>query len=105
MADRVLVPLPDGRWLALSEEQFQAAIEAGHQAVGTPANAATRSHDEPLLDARELAKILKLPVSWLQEAARSGRIPCVQAGRWRRFMRSEVEAALRAQHNQRGERW
>lgn len=104
MCDRVLVPLPDGRWLALSEEQFQAAVQAGQQAVGAPANAASKSNDEPLLDARELAKILKLPVSWLQEAARSGRIPCVRAGRWRRFKRNEVEAALLAQQSTGGRR-
>lgn len=105
MSDRVLVPLPDGRWLALSDEQFREALQAGLEAVGARADDSRQAHDEPLLDARELARILKLPVSWLQEAARSGRIPCVQAGRWRRFRRNEVEAALLTHQNERGARW
>jgi len=90
--DRMLVPLPDGRWLALSREAFEAALAEGAAAIG--ATAAPREADEPLLEADELAAALKLPVTWLEQAAREQRIPSIQAGRWRRFRRSDVERVL-----------
>lgn len=94
MSDRVLVPLPDGRWLALEPDAFRQALEAGVVLAGSPL-AATPSA-EPLMDAEQLAECLALPQTWLEAAAREGRIPSVQAGRWRRFRRSAVEAALTA---------
>jgi excisionase family DNA binding protein len=95
MMDRVLVPLPDGRWLALTPEVFREALEAGAVLGAPPATpGAATSHEEPLLEAEELAAILKLPVTWLEQAAREQRIPSIQAGRWRRFRRSAVERVL-----------
>lgn len=91
-ADRVLVPLPSGQWLALKPEAFREALEAGSGLI--PAPAATGQSDEPLMDAEELGEVLRLPVTWLEQAARENRIPSIQAGRWRRFRRSAVEAAL-----------
>ena len=98
MADRLLIPLPDGRWLALSPEVFQEALTAGAALSLAPATsgAVQASAAEPLLEAEELATVLKLPVTWLKQAAREHRIPSIQASRWRRFRRSEVEAALRS---------
>jgi hypothetical protein len=50
---------------------------------------------EPLLDAAQLSAALgNVPVTWLEAAGRDGRIPSVECGRWRRFRRSVVEAAL-----------
>lgn len=92
MSDRVLLPLPDGRWLALSRQAFEAALAEGAAALS--ATAAPGEPEEPLLEAEELAKALKLPVTWLEQAARERRIPCVEAGRWRRFRRSDVERVL-----------
>jgi len=97
MTDRVLLPLPDGRWLALSPEAFREALAAGAVAA-CASGAAGSDHDnaEPLLDAEGLAASLSLPVTWIEQAARESRIPSLQAGRWRRFNRSAVERALSA---------
>jgi excisionase family DNA binding protein len=96
MSDRVFLPLPDGRWLALTREGFREALEAGATLSVAPGPSAAAATTEPLLEAGELAAILKLPVSWVEQAARQQRIPSVQAGRWRRFRRSAVERALSA---------
>jgi excisionase family DNA binding protein len=45
-----------------------------------------------LLDAREVAEWLGVPVSWVRESARSGAIPCVRLGRYLRFDLEDVEA-------------
>jgi excisionase family DNA binding protein len=102
MADRVLVPLPNGRWLALDRETFDTALEAGAEVMesGAPSRSGAAG-GEPLLDAGQLASALALPVTWVEQAAREHRIPSIQAGRWRRFSRSAVELALSANGKQR----
>ena len=92
MSDRLLIPLPDGRWLALEPEAFRQALEAGSRLMPQATDPA--QPDEPLMDAEQLAEALNLPVSWIEAAAREQRIPSVQAGRWRRFRRSAVEGTL-----------
>jgi excisionase family DNA binding protein len=47
-----------------------------------------------LLDAREVAEWLGVPVSWVRESTRSGAMPCVELGRYRRYVRDDVEAWL-----------
>ena len=47
-----------------------------------------------LLDAREVAPRLGVPVSWVRESARSGAMPCVRLGRYVRFDLADVEAWL-----------
>jgi hypothetical protein len=34
MSDRVVIPLPDGRWIALTDEAFRAALAEGAVAAG-----------------------------------------------------------------------
>ncbi len=93
MSDRVLIPLPDGRWLLISAETFADALRSGAEAMG--ARAVSSAVDtEPALTAEQLGAAMNLPASWLEAAGRDGRIPSIQAGRWRRFQRSAVEAAL-----------
>lgn len=94
MSDRVLVPLPDGRWIALEPEAFRQALEAAAVLVPPSTAAAAHPDDEPLMDSEQLAAALSLPTTWLEQAARENRIPSIQAGRWRRFRRAAVEAAL-----------
>ena len=101
MADRVLIPLPAGQWLALDREVFEKALAEGAACMGAAMPSSTSSTAEPLLDAEKLASALALPVSWLEQAAREHRIPSVQAGRWRRFSRPAVERALSANGKQR----
>ncbi len=47
-----------------------------------------------LLDAHEVAERLNVPVSWVRESTRSGAMPCVELGRYRRYEWSAVEAWL-----------
>ncbi|MEA3186746.1 MAG: hypothetical protein QOD99_576 [Chthoniobacter sp.] len=95
MTDRVLIPLASIGTLALSREAFEAALAEGSKAIAAPATS-TASDTEPLLDAEQLSAKLSIPTTWLEQAARDGRVPCVRAGRWVRFSRAAVEAALAA---------
>lgn len=47
-----------------------------------------------LLDANEVAELLHVPVSWVRESTRSGAMPCVELGRYRRYDRADVLAWL-----------
>jgi excisionase family DNA binding protein len=49
---------------------------------------------ERLLTAAEIAEMLSVPVSWVRESTRSGAIPCVQLGRYRRYVLEDVLAWL-----------
>jgi len=49
-----------------------------------------------LLTAPELAESLNVPVSWVREQTRSGAIPHVSLGRYRRYRESDVAAWLEA---------
>jgi excisionase family DNA binding protein len=49
---------------------------------------------ERLLTAQEVAELLAVPVSWVRESTRSGAVPCVELGRYRRYRREDVEAWL-----------
>lgn len=92
MTDRMIaVPLPDGRWLALSREAFAVALAAGRDLSAAP-GASAASSDEPLLvDAAAMAKLTSTAPSWWESAARDLDCPSVFVGRVRRF---KVAAAL-----------
>jgi excisionase family DNA binding protein len=94
MADRIVVVLPDGRALALEADVYRAALEEGAKLCAAPVTSRD-APGEPLLDAEQLAVVLAIPSSWLEQKAREGGIPSYEFGRWRRFKRSEVEAAVR----------
>jgi excisionase family DNA binding protein len=46
---------------------------------------------EPLLKASDAAGLLSVRPSWVYEAVRAGRLPCVRVGRHVRFLRSDLE--------------
>jgi excisionase family DNA binding protein len=94
VTDRIVIVLADGRLLALEAEAYRAALEEGEKLPGAPA-VARDPPDEPLLDAGQLAAALGIPESWIEAKGREGVIPSLEFGRWRRFRRSEVEAAVR----------
>jgi excisionase family DNA binding protein len=96
MSDKVLVAVPGLGVLALEPDVFRQALAQGATLAGRPESTPGAPVDEPLLEAEELAEVLKLPVTWIEQAAREDRIPSIQAGRWRRFKRSAVEAVLTA---------
>jgi excisionase family DNA binding protein len=93
-SERVIIVVPGLGALALAVDVYRKALAEGAQLAGAPMAAAAA--EEPALDAEQLAAVLSIPVTWLEQAAREGRIPSIQAGRWRRFKRSAVEAALAA---------
>ena len=47
-----------------------------------------------LLTAPEVAELLSLPVSWVREHTRSGAIPHLKLGRYRRYREADVHAWL-----------
>ena len=44
-----------------------------------------------LMTAAEVAELLGVPVSWVYEQSRRGRIPTVTLGRYRRYRRGAIE--------------
>jgi excisionase family DNA binding protein len=50
-----------------------------------------------LLDDAGAAELLNVPKSWVGEAARQGRLPCIMLGRYRRFDRADLLAWLEEQ--------
>ncbi len=58
--------------------------------------------NERLLTAQEVADLLAVPLSWVREATRDGRLPHLKLGRYRRYQAAALEAWLADQ--QRGGR-
>ncbi len=93
----VLVFLPDGRALGFATaDELRDAIALGAHLSKPMVPNTDMVNEEPLLDADGLARALNIPVNWIEEGAREGRIPFYRAGRWVRYRRSEVEEKLRA---------
>jgi excisionase family DNA binding protein len=49
------------------------------------------SLDEPLLDVEQAAALLNVRPSWVRDATRAGRLPCIRVGRHLRFTRPMLE--------------
>jgi hypothetical protein len=92
MSDRVLIALPDGRWLALSSDVFEAALRAGAESIGAAAApGATRGANvEPLLSAEDAAPQVGVTARWLEDSARAGIVPHFKLGSTRVFRVSEL---------------
>lgn len=45
-----------------------------------------------LLEAREVAELLSVPVSWVRQTTRAGHLPHVQLGRYVRYQQDDVLA-------------
>ena len=50
-----------------------------------------RSLDDPLLRPERAAELLAVKPSWIYEAVRTGRLPCVRVGRHIRFTQAMLE--------------
>jgi hypothetical protein len=84
MADRIVVSLADGRWLALDRETLTAALAAGAELMAAPSPAAAPA--APLfVDATEMGRLTETAASWWESAARDLDCPSVFVGRVRRF--------------------
>lgn len=93
MGQRVLIPLPGVGTLALDEESYRRALEEG--AKFNPLLEPHADPNERLLDSQQLADVLQVPVTWIEQKAREGNIPSLPFGRRRRYRRSAVEAAIK----------
>jgi excisionase family DNA binding protein len=60
-------------------------------------NDARARETDRLLDADDVAVLLNVPVRWVRQASRDGRLPCVRLGRYVRFSREDVLAWVEAQ--------
>lgn len=49
---------------------------------------------ERLLTAQEVAELLAVPLSWVREATRDGRLPHLKLGRYRRYQQTAIETWL-----------
>jgi excisionase family DNA binding protein len=61
------------------------------------ANSATTLAEGPLLRPEEAARLLSVKTSWVYEAVRAGRVPCLRVGRHIRFTRHMLEDWLAEQ--------
>jgi len=50
-----------------------------------------------LLTAAEVAELLAVPVSWVREATREGKLPHLKLGRYRRYQAAAIDAWLEQQ--------
>jgi hypothetical protein len=57
-----------------------------------------KANDERLLDPEELVERLKVPVSWVYEQSRRGRVPTIRLGRYVRFRVSDVLKSQRKEN-------
>ena len=93
----VLIPLPDGRWLALTNEELCTALRRA-EGMGFPPNAAPAAPlvagDEPLCDSRAMGERLGVSAEWCEAAAARGEIPSVRVGRYLRFDPAQVMTVI-----------
>jgi excisionase family DNA binding protein len=95
VSDRILIAVPGIGTLALDYATYREALSEGAK-LGGSSTPLQMPSDEPLLDAEQLSAALGIAVTWIEQKAREGVIPSLEFGRWRRFRRTEVEAAVRA---------
>ena len=89
----VVVPLPDGRVLALDLEAYREALTRGLEVVPPDAPTETAEADE-ILDAAGMERRTNVPASWWLGAARRGDVPHIRAGKYVRFNVATALAAL-----------
>jgi hypothetical protein len=96
MSQLMLIPLPDGRWLALTEEAFAQALAAGSAAMPVHQDRSTSvtNASDQLLTAEQMEERTSVPASWWLKAARERRVPHVLIGKYPRFRHSECTASF-----------
>lgn len=89
----VIVPLPDGRSLAMDIEVYREALARGQ--VMLPASVTSQSDTAvEVLDADSMAERTNVPASWWLEAARRGDVPSLKCGKYRRFVYAKAIEAI-----------
>jgi excisionase family DNA binding protein len=74
--------------LVAETRQLRLAMDASRASLG-----------EPLLRAGDAAELLSVRTSWVYEAVRDGRLPCVRVGHHVRFLRGDLEAWVSEQRD------
>jgi excisionase family DNA binding protein len=98
MSAMVAIPMPDGRWLALSPEGLRSALAAG-EALGLAVTAPVspgNTAPEGWMNSEELGELLGLHSTTIEAMAKAQKIPSIRVGKALRFEPSAVKAALRA---------
>jgi excisionase family DNA binding protein len=67
---------------------------AAEQLVPGQARPAARQLDGPLLRPEHVAALLSVKTSWVYDAVRTGKLPCIRVGRHIRFTRGMLEEWL-----------
>lgn len=90
-----LVPIPYGNgYLMLTLREFQTALSRGLVGRPSEAPATDGTQDDQLVDAAHMGRLLGVADTWVEQAAKTGRIPAVRVGRYLRFLPRAVLAAL-----------
>ena len=91
MTDKIILPLADGRWLALSPNDFQQALNQGGKLI--PQEQANRQDDEKpqWLPVREVARLCNISETFLYDEIRLKHIRARPFGRAKRIHRDFVE--------------
>lgn len=69
-------------------------LDQFRQPEAEPSSGVGRSVLDELMTAREVASVLQMKLSTVEDYARRGVLPSVKVGRHRRFIRSQLERAL-----------
>lgn len=98
----LIVPLLNGRVIALSRQAFAEACALGDELApdASRTTATAPPDDEPLLTAEQIGERMNTPATWFLEQARKNAIPHTKLGKYVRFRFSEVREAFA----QRGDR-
>ena len=99
MADRIVIPLGNGDWIALARRR-SLRTQGRSPGVGASNTLHPQSDNgqEPLCTAAELAAtVLKVAKTKIEQGHPAGTDPAVRVGRYYRYRRREVEAALMQQ--------
>lgn len=91
MADRILVALPDGRWLALDPAALTEALQAGAEIMPSASSPQVAAF-EALVDAETAAAQLGVTARLLEDYTRAGIAPHYRVGRFVRYRPSELAA-------------
>jgi excisionase family DNA binding protein len=81
---------PHGLGVVVGASDFHAPEVDAEDQVG-------RGVNDRLLDAAELAERWNVPTTWVREATRVGKIPCVRLGRYVRYRAETCDAWLEEQ--------
>lgn len=90
MTDRVLICLPDGRWLALSPDIFLEALQSGAELATPFVVSPAPQRSSALVTADEIGEATHISRSTVYELAKAGVLPSVRVGRRIRFDREKV---------------